>query len=40
VNADARIVIVGITPGPSQRGQAYEQASRLLKRGLDDAEIS
>jgi hypothetical protein len=39
VNADARIVIVGITPGPSQRDQAYEQASRFLKQGVDDAEI-
>lgn len=39
VNADARIVIVGITPGATQRDEACEEASRLLRRGLADDEI-
>jgi hypothetical protein len=39
VNTEARLVIVGITPGPIQRDDACEEASRLLRRGLPDDEI-
>jgi hypothetical protein len=39
VNADARLVIVGITPGATQRDEACEEAGRLLRRGLPDDEI-
>jgi hypothetical protein len=39
VNVDARLVIVGITPGPTQRNDACEEAGRLLGRGLPDDEI-
>lgn len=39
VNVGARLVIVGITPGPTQRDDAYEEASQLLRRGLPDGEI-
>jgi hypothetical protein len=39
VNAEARLVIVGITPGPIQRNDACEEAGRLLRRGLPDDEI-
>lgn len=36
VNRDAKIVIVGITPGPNQRDLAYETAQRLLKVGRSE----
>src|SRR4051794_3579892 len=36
VNAVARLVLVGITPGPIQRDQACEEAGRLLRQGLSD----
>lgn len=39
VNTDARLVIVGITPGPTQRDDAYDETSKLLGRGLPDEEI-
>ncbi|MGM4960877.1 hypothetical protein ACT4MK_36795 [Bradyrhizobium barranii] len=39
VNVDARLVIVGITPGATQRDEACEAAGRLLRRGLPDGEI-
>jgi len=39
VNVDARLVIVGITPGTTQRDEACAEASRLLRRGLADDEI-
>lgn len=39
VNTDARLVIVGITPGATQRDEACEEAGRLLRRGLPDDEI-
>jgi hypothetical protein len=39
VNVEARLVIVGITPGPIQRDQGYEEAGRLLRQGLPDDEI-
>lgn len=39
VNRKAKIVIVGITPGPTQREQAYAEASRLLWNGADDESV-
>ena len=39
VNSDARLVIIGITPGPTQRDDAYDETRRLLARGLPDEEI-
>lgn len=39
VNVEARLVIVGITPGPNQRNDAYVEAKLLLRRGLTDEEI-
>lgn len=39
VNRKAKIVIVGITPGPKQREQAYAEASRLLRTGADDEKV-
>jgi hypothetical protein len=39
VNAEARLVIVGITPGPNQRNDAYDETRQLLRRGLPDEEI-
>lgn len=39
VNAEARLVIVGITPGPNQRNDAYDETRQLLRRGLTDEEI-
>ncbi len=39
VNVEARLVIVGITPGPTQRDDACEEAGRLLRQDLPDDEI-
>jgi hypothetical protein len=39
VNVGARLVIVGITPGPTQRDESCEEAGRLLRQGLLDGEI-
>lgn len=39
VNAGARIVIVGITPGATQRDESCAEAGRLLRQGLADDEI-
>jgi hypothetical protein len=39
VTAEAKLVIVGITPGPTQRDQACEEAGRLLRQGLPDDDI-
>ncbi|KPF96243.1 hypothetical protein IP86_17595 [Rhodopseudomonas sp. AAP120] len=39
VNAEAELVIVGITPGPTQRDEAYDEAGRLLRRGAADEDI-
>ena len=39
VNCKAKIVIVGITPGPTQRDQAYAEAARLLRTGADDETV-
>jgi hypothetical protein len=39
VNTDAKLVIVGITPGPTQRDDAYDETRKLLGRGLPDEEI-
>jgi hypothetical protein len=36
VNAEARLVIVGITPGPNQRNEAYDETRQLLRRGMTD----
>jgi hypothetical protein len=34
INVEARLVIVGITPGPTQRDDSCEETGRLLRRGL------
>lgn len=39
VNADAKLVIVGITPGNNQLDLAYQTAQKLLKAGRPDDEI-
>ena len=39
VKTDAKLVIVGITPGPTQRDDAYDEIGKLLRRGLPDKEI-
>lgn len=39
LNRDARLVIVGITPGPNQIRLSYEAAQARLKAGLDDATV-
>jgi len=39
VNIEAKLVIVGITPGPTQRDDAYDETKHLSRRGLADAEI-
>jgi hypothetical protein len=39
VNREARLVIVGITPGNNQLGLAYEKAQELLIAGLPEYEI-
>lgn len=39
INRDAKIVIVGITPGPTQLGLAYETAQSLLKAGRPADEV-
>jgi hypothetical protein len=39
VNLGARLVIVGITPGPNQLTAAYDFASNAIKRGTPDADI-
>jgi hypothetical protein len=39
VNIEAKLVIVGITPGPIQRNEACEEAGRLLRQGLPDDEV-
>jgi hypothetical protein len=39
VNRDARLVIVGITPGNTQLDLAYGRAQELLKAGRPEAEI-
>ncbi len=36
VEKNARLVIIGITPGPNQLKLAYEEAARLLRRGESD----
>lgn len=33
VNKGAKLVIVGITPGPNQIGEAYDAAQRAIKAG-------
>jgi hypothetical protein len=39
VNCDARLVLVGITPGPKQRKCSYDVAQRLLSNPAPDADI-
>lgn len=39
VNPDARMTIVGITPGPTQFKEAAAEATRLLRDGVADAEV-
>jgi hypothetical protein len=39
VNVEAKLVIVGITPGPNQRDDAYDETRQLLRCGLPDEEI-
>lgn len=39
VNIEAKLVIVGITPGPNQRDDACEEAGRLLRQGLPEDEV-
>lgn len=39
VNIEAKLVIVGITPGPIQRNEACEEAGRLLRQGLPHDEV-
>lgn len=39
LNATARIVIVGITPGPNQVKAAYSAAQRLLRAGAPDTVV-
>lgn len=39
INTDAKLVIVGITPGPNQLDLAYAAAQLLLKRGLLESEV-
>lgn len=38
-NSEARLVVVGITPGPTQLELAYRTASSKIKVGLDDEGI-
>lgn len=38
INPDARIVLVGITPGPTQMVNANNEARRVLKAGKSSAE--
>jgi len=39
INREAKIVIVGITPGPNQLDLAYETAQKLIKAGRSSDEI-
>lgn len=39
INREARLVIVGITPGPKQIGLAYEGAQALLRTGASEERI-
>ncbi len=39
MNAGARLVIVGITPGPNQIALSYEAAQAGMRSGIDDASI-
>ena len=39
VNREAKLVIVGITPGPNQLGLAYDAARKLLQAGRTESEI-
>jgi len=39
INHGARMVLVGITPGPTQMENANNVARRLLKRGAAPAEV-
>jgi hypothetical protein len=39
VNIEAKIVIVGITPGPNQLALAYETAQKLLRTGRKESDI-
>lgn len=39
MNVDARLVVVGITPGPTQIRLAYESAGRDIRAGRPDAEV-
>lgn len=39
VNTDAKLVIVGITPGTTQLNLAYAAAQLLLKKGLPESKI-
>jgi hypothetical protein len=39
VNLEARLVIVGITPGPNQRDDAYDETKLLLGRGQTGEEM-
>lgn len=39
INREARLVIVGITPGPNQVDLAYERAQALLRAGASEARI-
>lgn len=38
VNKEAKLVIVGITPGPNQLELAYESAQRMIKAGKTESE--
>jgi hypothetical protein len=40
VSPAARLVLVGITPGPTQLELAYTEAQRLIREGASDEEIS
>ena len=40
MNVEAKLVIVGITPGPRQIALAYEAARVALNAGLNDLQVS
>ncbi len=39
VNPDARLVLIGITPGPTQLELAYAEAQRLLRAGSSERDV-
>jgi hypothetical protein len=39
IERDARLVLVGITPGPTQLGLSYEEAARQIRSGASDGAV-